>query len=91
MKPDTILAIILVITIVSYLFDQLLEYMNLKSQRTDIPKEVEAFYEKEKYLKSLAYHKELARFSFITSAFSFLLSLGLLLAVIWWPIAGRRI
>lgn len=79
MKPETILAIILVITIVSYLFDQLLEYINLRSQRTDIPKEVEAFYEKEKYLKSLAYHKELARFSFITSAFSFLLSLGLLL------------
>lgn len=79
MKPDTILIIILIITIVTYLFDQILDYINLRSQRTDIPKEVEAFYEKEKYLKSLAYHRELARFSFITSGFSFLLSLGMLL------------
>ena len=79
MEPGVILIIILVITVVSYLFDQILDYINLKSQRTDIPKEIEAFYEKEKYLKSLAYHKELARFSFITSGFSFLLSLGMLL------------
>lgn len=79
MEPGVILNIILVITVVSYLFDQILDYINLKSQRTDIPKEIEAFYEKEKYLKSLAYHKELARFSFITSGFSFLLSLGMLL------------
>jgi STE24 endopeptidase len=80
MEPDVILNIILAITVVSYLFDQILEFINLKSQRTDIPKEIEAFYEKEKYLKSLAYHRELARFSFITSAFSFLLSLGMLLS-----------
>ena len=80
MEPDVILNIILAITVVSYLFDQILEFINLKSQRTDIPREIEAFYEKEKYLKSLAYHRELARFSFSTSAFSFLLSLGMLLS-----------
>lgn len=80
MEPNVILTIILAITVVSYLFDQILDYINLKSQRTDIPKEIEAFYEKEKYLKSLAYHRELARFSFITSGFSFILSLGMLLS-----------
>jgi STE24 endopeptidase len=80
MEPDVILNIILAITVVSYLFDQILDYINLKSQRTDIPKEIEAFYKKEKYLKSLAYHRELARFSFITSGFSFVLSLGMLLS-----------
>jgi STE24 endopeptidase len=63
---------------VSYAFDQLLDYINLKAQRTDIPKEVELFYEKEKYLKSLAYHKELTYFSFLTSGFSFLLSVSML-------------
>ena len=77
-SPAFILQIILVIVIVSYVFDQLLEYINLKSQRADLPKEIEAFYEKEKYLKSQAYHKEVTRFSFITSAFSFILSVGML-------------
>jgi STE24 endopeptidase len=78
LSPSVILIIILCIVIVSYVFDQLLDYINLKAQRTDIPKEIEAFYEKEKYLKSLAYHRELTHFSFLTSGFSFLLSILML-------------
>lgn len=77
-SAPVILQIILFIVIVSYVFDQVLEYINLKSQRADLPREVEAFYEKEKYVKSLAYHKEVTRFSFLTSAFSFFLSIGML-------------
>lgn len=79
MEPGVILNIILSITIVSYVADQVLDYINLKAQRTDIPKEIEAFYEKEKYLKSLAYHRELTKFSFITSGISFMLSLVMLI------------
>ncbi len=79
MQAKTLLTIILSITIVSYIFDQLLDYLNLRSQRTDIPKEIESFYEKDKYLRSLAYHKDLTQFSFITSAFSFLVSLAMLI------------
>lgn len=78
LSPSIILIIIISIVVVSYVFDQLLDYINLKAQRTDIPKEVEAFYEKEKYLKSLAYHKELTHFSFLTSGFSFALSVLML-------------
>jgi len=78
MHPDTLLLIILLITVVSYLFDQVLDYINLKAQRTDIPGEIAEFYEKEKYVKSLAYHKELTRFSFLTSGFSFLFSFCML-------------
>ena len=78
MEPNTLLATILLITTISYLFDQVLDYINLKAQRTDIPKEIELFYEKGKYLKSLAYHKELTYFSFLTSAVSFLLSFAML-------------
>jgi STE24 endopeptidase len=78
LSPSLILIIILAIVVVSYVFDQVLDYINLKSQRTDIPKEVEAFYEKEKYVKSLAYHQEQTYFSFLTSGFSFLLSVIML-------------
>jgi STE24 endopeptidase len=45
----------------------------------DIPKEIESFYEKEKYLKSLAYNSERTKFSFLTSAFGFLISASMLL------------
>jgi len=79
MQPQSILVLILVISIVSYLFDQILDLINLKSQRKDIPKEIESFYEKEKYLKALAYNSERTKFSFLTSAFSFLISCSMLL------------
>jgi STE24 endopeptidase len=78
LSSSTILFIILAIALVSYVFSQVLDYVNLKAQRTDIPKEVEAFYEKDKYLKSLAYHKELTRFSFLTTAASFVISISML-------------
>jgi STE24 endopeptidase len=79
MKPETILSIILIIAIINYVFDQLLDYINLKALRKDIPADIEAFYNKEKYLKSLDYQREQMRFSFITAAFGFLLSLSMLI------------
>jgi len=79
MQPQTILILIVAITIGSYLFDQILDYINLRSQHENFPEEIESFYRKEKYLKSLAYHKERVKFSFITSAFSFFVSFIMLL------------
>ena len=79
MNSETILLTIVGISIVSYLFDQFLDYINLKAQRKDIPTEVEGFYNKEKYQKSLDYKKDQTQFSFITAGFSFLLSLGMLM------------
>ncbi|HYC86867.1 MAG TPA: M48 family peptidase, partial [Chryseosolibacter sp.] len=78
MEPDTLLIIIISIVVVSYIFDQVLDYLNLKAQRPDIPDEVASFYDRTKYLKSLSYHRDLTRFSFITSAVSFVLSLLML-------------
>ncbi len=80
MEHGVILIIIISITVISYLADQILDYINLRAHRADIPKEVEAFYEKEKYLKSLAYHRELTRFSFLTSGLGFLVSVVMLAA-----------
>jgi STE24 endopeptidase len=80
MTPQTILYIIIAISTISYLFGELLDYINLKAQRTDIPDEIASFYDRTKYLKSLDYHRELSRFGFLTSAFGFALSLIMLIA-----------
>ena len=40
MTPQIILYIIIGITVISYLFSQLLDFLNLKSYRKDIPEEV---------------------------------------------------
>lgn len=78
LSPSNILLLVIIIVSLGYAFDQFLDYINLKVQRTDIPKDIEAFYEKEKYVKSLSYHRELTYFSFINSAFSFILSVLML-------------
>lgn len=80
MEPQTILLIIIIIATISYVFDQLLDYVNLRSMRSDIPDDVAVFYDRTRYLRSLDYHRELSRFSFITAGFSFLLSIGMLIS-----------
>lgn len=77
--PQTILLIIVWLVVVSYFFDTFLSWLNMRSQPADIPDSVAAFYDRDKYKKSQAYHKHLTRFSFITSGFSFGLSLVMLL------------
>ncbi|UII29906.1 M48 family metallopeptidase [Fulvivirga ulvae] len=78
MSPETILTIILVIISADFIFEQLLDYINLKSGKYELPEEVAAFYEKEKYTKSISYQRVQTRFSFITSAVSFIASFLLL-------------
>lgn len=78
MDPQAILYVILAIVTVSFLFDQALEYLNLKHQRTDIPSEVAPFYDRDKYIKSLSYHRDQTNFGFVTSGFGFVLSMAML-------------
>jgi STE24 endopeptidase len=78
MAPQLILYIILGISVVSFVFDQALEYLNLKAQRPEIPDEIAAFYDREKYLKSLAYQRDQTRFSFLSVGVSFALSISML-------------
>lgn len=79
MEPAIILYAIIGITVLSYLFNEILDLLNLKAQRRDLPDEIASFYDKEKYLKSLDYQREKTHFGFITSAFSFVLSLLMLI------------
>ncbi|MDH5603436.1 MAG: M48 family metallopeptidase [Cyclobacteriaceae bacterium] len=79
MAPETLLFIIIGIVIVEFIFGQVLEYINLKTQKLEIPAEVEKFYDKEKYVQSLQYKEINTKFSFITSTFSFLLTLSILM------------
>ncbi|MBX2945274.1 MAG: M48 family metallopeptidase [Cyclobacteriaceae bacterium] len=79
LSPEILLWIIVGIVVISFGFGQVLEYINLKAMRTDIPAEIASFYDKEKYEKSQRYHKETTRFSFLTSTIGFAGSLLMLL------------
>lgn len=78
MTPETILYLILAIITFDYLLNQTLDYLNLKSRKSQLPEDIKSFYSEEKYAKAQEYHKTLSNFSFITSAFSFIGSFAIL-------------
>jgi STE24 endopeptidase len=62
------LAIILAILIGSYLLELLVERLNLRSLKTELPEEFEGYYDSERYRKSQEYLLENTRFGLITSS-----------------------
>ena len=76
---NTAFYIILAIIIFSFLLERFLDFINLRHIATDLPSELQGIYEKERYHKSQVYKKVNTRFSFITSSFSLILILLMLL------------
>src|SRR5436189_5918678 len=71
--------LIISIILIDFLVDRYLDYLNLKSWTPELPKEAEGIYDAEKYRKSMEYYKVNDRFSMITSTFSLVLLLAMLL------------
>ena len=78
MTPENWLLIIICLVLFNYFFSTILEYINDKNWKTDIPKNMNAFYAKEKYEKARKYSIEKGKVSFISSTFSLILVLLLL-------------
>lgn len=76
---QTIFYLILFIFILDYLFEQWLDYLNLKNLSTELPEELQDVYDSGEYKKSQQYKRENARFGFITSTLSFVVILLMLL------------
>ena len=70
--------IIIAIIIFDLLFEKFLDYLNIKSLKAELPKELEGIYETDKYRKSQLYERETSKFSFISSAFSLIIILSML-------------
>ena len=69
LSESTILAIILVSLIGSYLIDTIADHLNLKCLNRELPKEFLGYYDNQKYLDSQEYLKTNTRFGFITASF----------------------
>jgi STE24 endopeptidase len=75
---NTIFIIILGIIVLSFVFEKVLDYLNLIHTFPTLPKEVEDVFEPDQYKKSQLYNAVNTRFSFITGSFSLLLILLML-------------
>lgn len=79
LSPSSLLILLLSITAVSYLIGLAIDLLELSSTRTELPPEVTAFYDPEKYAQSVRYHREHGRFSLWTGALGFVASFLMLL------------
>jgi len=79
MEPKLIFAIVLGIVIFNYLLGRVMSYLNDTKRSTSLPQELQGIYDEEKYKKQQEYDKETSRFSMISSTFSFIVMLLMLL------------
>lgn len=70
MTVSTILILLTVIVLFGYVTGEILDWLNLKHSKSELPPEAKGIYDEEQYTKSQDYQKTNARFSFLTSAFS---------------------
>ncbi len=79
MEPQLLFAIIILVLVLSFLFDKWIDHLNAQHFDDEIPEPLKDVYKEEEYLKSQAYKKENYRFSLITSTFSIMVTLGFFL------------
>ena len=78
MSTESWFFIIAGLVIFNYLFSNILDYINHKNWKDDIPNELKDFYEKEKYKKAKDYSISKNNIGFLSSTISFLLVFSLL-------------
>ena len=77
---NTYLAVILIILIGEYFFNLIVEILNLKNIKTNLPHEFTDLYDSEKYEKSQRYLKETTRFGLSTDTLMTFLTIAFILA-----------
>lgn len=73
-----IFVIILVIVILDFVVERILDYLNKTMWSEELPAELEDIYDKERYRKSQQYLKANHSFSQLTESFNFILVMGML-------------
>ncbi len=74
---EIIFWMILAILILDFLFENYLEYLNIRRMGTRLPDEVKGIYDEEKYARQQAYQRENHRFGILSGLFSFLVILAM--------------
>ena len=78
MSTESWFFIITGLVIFNYLFSNILDYINHKNWKDDIPNELKEFYKKEKYKKAKDYSVSKNKIGFLSSTLSFALVFSLL-------------
>jgi STE24 endopeptidase len=77
---NTVFIVIVAIIVFNYIMERFLSYLNMKNMSTQLPEELQGIYDEEKYKKQQQYQLVNSKFGFITSTFSFVVILAMLIA-----------
>ncbi len=72
---STVFYFIIGIIVFDFVFENILDYLNVKNMKAVLPDELRGVYDADKYARSQKYEKEKTRFSFFTGALSFVVIL----------------
>ena len=75
MKSETLFYIIIAILVISFIIDQVLDYLNAKHFNDDLPLELQDVFDEEEYQKSQRYKAERYKFGILVSAISLIATL----------------
>jgi STE24 endopeptidase len=78
MDAESLLVLLLIIISVDFVLNKILEYLNIKNMKPELPESVRDIYDEQKYKKSIAYSRVNNKFGLLTSTLSFVLSFALL-------------
>nr|WP_299383835.1 M48 family metallopeptidase [Allomuricauda sp.] len=78
MEKNTLFYVIILILVVQFIIQQLLEYLNAKRFNSKVPHELEDVFDQEEYRKSQLYKKTNYRFGSFSDGFSLLVTLAFL-------------
>jgi len=79
MNSTFLFYIIIVIIVLQFLMETVLDYLNSRKFQDPIPEELQDVFDKKEYLKSQAYKKDNYKFGILSSSFSLVLTLGFLI------------
>jgi len=79
MNSTFLFYIIIVIIVLQFLMETILDYLNSRKFQDPIPEELQDVFDKKEYLKSQAYKKDNYKFGILSSSFSLVLTLGFLI------------
>lgn len=80
MNPQSILIALIVILSVGYVLEKGLDFLNLRRLDPELPEELRDIYDDKEYARSQTYLRTRMRFGFVSSTFSFVLTLVVLLS-----------
>lgn len=70
---------IIIILVLDFLFENILEFLNIGRMGKELPAELDGIYDEEKYARQQSYQRENHRFGMITGTFSFIVILAMII------------